>query len=93
MTESFTDDMDVPNNAVELSSPPPFHHAAVKGQSRHSDAFSETCSNAGVAEASERLDSLEAPSQVTGVGRAKRIRGRSSEPTLDTERNIGITDE
>ena len=43
--------------------------------------------------ASESIDSLEAPRQVTGVGKAKRIRDRGSEMTLDTKWNIRITDE
>jgi hypothetical protein len=37
LIESFTDKVDGNNQAVELSSPRPLHHAAVREQTRHSE--------------------------------------------------------
>ena len=77
---------------MELSSPPPLHLAEVRGQARHSDVLvNDAGICVGEVETSEPIDSLVAPSQDTGVGRAKR-KASSLEPTLDYERTIGEMD-
>ena len=84
--------MDVNNFAVELSSQPPLHGSLVRGQARHSDVVvNEAGICVGLVETSETIDSLVAPSQDTGVGRAKRT-ASILEPTLDYERTIGGVD-
>ena len=77
---------------MQFSFPPPLHRAAVRGQARHSDVVvNEAGICVGLVETSETIDSLVAPSQDTGVGRAKRT-ASSLEPTLDYERTIGDMD-
>ena len=91
MAESLTNE-DVNNFAVELSSPPPCHRAAVREQALHSDVVvNEAGICVGLVETSETIDSLVAPSQDTGVGRAKQT-ASSLEPTLDYARTIGDMD-
>ena len=91
MNESLTD-VDVNNLVVELSSPPPLHRAEVRGESRHSDVLvNDAGICVGLVETSGPIDSLVAPSQDTGAGRAKR-KASSIEPTLNYERDIGIMD-
>ena len=94
MIESFTDDVDGTNQAVELSSPRPLHHAAVREQTRHSDVLdNNTDSNAREVATTEYTDRLEAARQDTGAGRAKRKRMEMPDATLDEDRGIGSMDE
>jgi hypothetical protein len=92
MNESFTD-VDINNTAVELSSPPPLHRAAVRGQSRHSDlVIDDTGLSAGIVERLETIDSLGAPSQQTGAGKTKRKRINRTSPTCSYDLTIELTD-
>ena len=94
LIESFTDKVDGNNQAVELSSPRPLHHAAVREQTRHSEELDNyTDNNAREVATSEHTDRLEAARQDTGAGRAKRKRTDLPEATLAEDRSIGSMDE
>ena len=78
---------------MELSSPLSLHRAAVRGQSQYSDlVIDNTGSSAGVVDQPETNDSLGAPSQHTGAGKAKRKNINRTSPTCNYHQNIELMD-